>query len=225
MAESISSLELEFTLTSKDVNDMYSHVYARHSQRHFHLVEDFHKLFMCISDKLSSFSSSMFYEEMDNSLSTLTSAIVIMKQNGMTEPEIRALTTIVAMSFMITGSSNIENVRKASRAMSAEANYPFVVTEANKMMFKAFVESVFSIWESFDNLAKSTEEDGMIYSAYETAVETFSVSHVNFSMWMLLIMEIGFKATKGTSVNHDGVNVVEAEVSVFTARNPLMLFG
>lgn len=209
------------TLSASDINELYAHMLARHSQRHEFLMNGFLELFTGYLNriKVSGKTEHVWLDEMENASNAISTIWVIFRQRGLTELEMRAITSVLALSFSVSNSSNLDKMRKSSKDVFLESNCPFVITEENKGLFEILISAVFMLWISLDQLGHIAETSNESKSKFSKAMKASMQDNPVFTTWLIHVMDVKFDSDRGTIVTEEESLIFKTDAGMISIMN------
>lgn len=174
----------ESSFTVDEANKLISDMYASHSQVVTYLFDEFAFFGLLFRREIKALAEFEWFDYYSDALTTLCLYAPIFHDDSISENDVRAATTLMAVSTMANSASTLDFFRRNMDHVLRHPETPFTLSETNRNRVSALGKAVFFFWLSIDQLLSREDTTVFAKSAMNRALEKFKEHCLMTGTWM-----------------------------------------
>jgi hypothetical protein len=201
----------ESSLSVKDANEMIADMLHRHAQSKRFLITAFSEFAQELNAEIKATLSSPWVDLMEHAASAIKLVTSVLEITTNPESLTRATTALLALSFVVQKTPTLNFFRKNARQIVESNESPMILSESSKSYVTVFLDGIFALWLSYDQLDASDETRVRARSAMNKTMESQLVKNKVATTWMGVVMQRGFESAVSTEVKIDIVSIITTD--------------
>lgn len=201
----------ESSLSISDANEMISDMLHRHSQTKRFLLTAFSEFAEELNSEIKVSLSSSWVDLMEHATTAIKLVTSALEVSTNPESVVRATTALLALSYVVQKTPTLNYFRMNARRIIESTESPLILNDSAKSYVTVFLDGIFALWLSYDQLDASSETRALARQAMNKTMESQLVKNKVATTWMGIVMQRGFESSVSTEVRTTQVSIVTTD--------------